>query len=143
MEEAGEQWKVKKRHCGNDSEDESQCLLEALPGKGLTGHLACAREEIPFVFFGRAASLHWVQPCHSLKGHLWQCLGILFMVTTRMRAAIGIWWVEARDASKHLTAHSSAPASKDYQFQNVSRAGLGGASLALGSLSADTRVSGL
>lgn len=36
-----------------------------------------------------------------------------------MLLATDLWWVEARDASKHPTMHRTAPRTKKYPAQNV------------------------
>lgn len=36
----------------------------------------------------------------------------------------GLWWVEVKDAAKHITAHKAASTAKNYSVQNVSSADL-------------------
>lgn len=49
-------------------------------------------------------------------------LGDIFYHYNLGQGAAGTWWVEARDAAKHITMHRTAPYSKDYPPLNVSRA---------------------
>ena len=41
---------------------------------------------------------------------------------SQLGAATGIWWVEAREASKLPTMHRTPPATKDYPASNVNSA---------------------
>lgn len=47
-------------------------------------------------------------------GHL-AMSGDVFGVTVGAGDATGTWWVEARDAVKHLTRHRAVPATKNYE----------------------------
>ena len=55
----------------------------------------------------------WEQENSSVRGisspeNIWQCLETFLVVTLKGKGATGIWWAEARDATKHPTMHRTA-----------------------------------
>lgn len=59
------------------------------------------------------------------RRHLAVCQEKVLVVTTRQGdGAAGISWVEDKDAAKHPTMPSIAPATKDYPAPNVGSAGV-------------------
>lgn len=47
-----------------------------------------------------------------------------FLIVSSWGASTGVWWVEVKDAAKHITAHKAASTAKNYSVQNVSSADL-------------------
>lgn len=52
---------------------------------------------------------------------IWQSLETLSIVTAGEEGAIGIKWVETRDAAKQPTKHRTAPTTQNYPAPNVDR----------------------
>ena len=48
------------------------------------------------------------------------CVWTFLMVVTEDGSAPGIYWMEARDATKYPTTHHKAPKSNQYAIQHVS-----------------------
>lgn len=72
-----------------------------------------------FIFIFIFCSVILNQGWFCSPGDICQCPEIFLVNTTKGGGATGIWWVGARNDTNHLTMHSTAPMTKNYQAQNV------------------------